>query len=65
MDKLTTKFYNALMDAQSLAVGADNNMIEPVHLMKAMLDQEGSSIRHVLTKAGVNVPQFLVGLDQA
>ena len=65
MDKLTTKFYNALMDAQSLAIGADNNMIEPVHLMKALINQEGSSVRHLLTKAGVSVSQFLVRLDQA
>jgi ATP-dependent Clp protease ATP-binding subunit ClpB len=58
MDKLTTKFYNALMDAQSLAVGRDNQVIEPQHLMKALLDQEGSSIRPLLTKAGVNMRQF-------
>lgn len=58
MDKLTTKFYNALMDAQSLAVGRDNQVVEPQHLMKALLDQEGSSIRPLLTKAGVNMRQL-------
>jgi len=65
MDKLTTKFYNALMDAQSLALGQDNQMIESEHLMKALLDQEGSTVRHLLTKANVNVPQLNVNLDQA
>ena len=38
-DKLTTKFQGALADAQSLAVGRDNQYIEPVHLMAALLDQ--------------------------
>ena len=64
MDKLTTKFYNALMDAQSLALGQDNSMIEPEHLMKALLSQEGSTVRHLLTKAGGNISQLSVRLDQ-
>jgi len=55
MDKLTTKFQMALADAQSLAVGRDHQFIEPTHLMMAMLDQEGSSIRQLLSQAGVNV----------
>jgi len=55
MDKLTSKFQLALADAQSLAVGQDNQLIEPEHVMVALLDQEGGSIRHVLTKAGVKV----------
>ena len=41
MDKLTSKFQMALADAQSLAVGRDNQFIEPVHLMMALLDQQG------------------------
>ncbi|MSQ99688.1 MAG: ATP-dependent chaperone ClpB, partial [Xanthomonadales bacterium] len=45
----------ALADAQSLATGLDNQMIEPVHVMVALLDQEGGSTRHLLTKAGVRV----------
>lgn len=65
MDKLTTKFYNAMMDAQSLALGLDNNMIEPQHLMKALLDQEGSTVRYLLTKAGVNVVKFIDRLDES
>ena len=55
MDKLTSKFQMALADAQSIAVGRDHNQIEPVHVMVALLDQEGGSVRHLLTQAGVNV----------
>ncbi len=54
MDKLTSKFQMALADAQSLAVGRDHNYIEPVHVMVALLDQEGGSVRHLLTQANVN-----------
>jgi len=55
MDKLTSKFQLALADAQSLAVGQDHQLIEPAHVMVALLDQEGGSIRHLLTRAGVKV----------
>ena len=55
MDKLTSKFQMALSDAQSLAVGRDHQFIEPVHVMVALLDQQGGSVRGLLTKAGVNV----------
>lgn len=65
MDKLTTKFQLALSDAQSLAVGQDHQYIEPLHVMKALLDQEGGSISHLLTKAGANVRHLRVALDQA
>ena len=54
MDKLTTKFQMALADAQSLAVGRDHQFIEPAHLMVALLDQDGGSIRSLLTRAGGN-----------
>jgi ATP-dependent Clp protease ATP-binding subunit ClpB len=54
MDKLTSKFQMALADAQSLAVGRDHNYIEPVHVMVALLDQEGGSVRHLLTQANVS-----------
>ena len=56
MDKLTSRFQQALADAQSLAVGRDNNMLEPVHLLSALLDQQGGSTVPLLTQAGVNVP---------
>jgi len=55
MDKLTSKFQMALQDAQSLAVGRDHQFIEPVHLMIALLDQEGGTVRHLLTQSDVNV----------
>jgi ATP-dependent Clp protease ATP-binding subunit ClpB len=55
MDKLTSKFQLALADAQSLAVGQDHQFIEPVHVMVALLDQQGGSVRGLLTKSGVNV----------
>ncbi|MGD8407927.1 MAG: ATP-dependent chaperone ClpB [Thiohalophilus sp.] len=55
MDKLTSKFQMAIADAQSLAVGRDHQMIEPVHLMSALLDQEGGSVSHLLAQADVNV----------
>ncbi len=55
MDKLTSKFQMALADAQSLAVGQDHQFIEPVHLMVALLDQQGGSVRHLLTKAGARI----------
>ena len=58
MDKLTTKFQAALADAQSLAVGRDNQYIEPVHLMAALLDSQGGTARPLLEKAGVNVPKL-------
>jgi len=55
MDKLTSKFQMALAEAQSLAVGQDHQFIEPAHVMVALLDQQGSAIRGLLAKAGVNV----------
>lgn len=65
MDKLTSKFQMGLADAQSMAVGRDHQYIEPVHLMAALLDQEGSTVRPLLAKAGVNVPRLRSELDQA
>ena len=55
MDRLTSKFQLALADAQSLANGRDHQFIEPVHLLLALLDQEGGSTRPLLDRAGVNV----------
>ncbi len=65
MEKLTSKFQMALADAQSLAVGRDHQFIEPLHLMSALLDQEGGTVRPLLTKAGVNVNQLRARLDEA
>jgi ATP-dependent Clp protease ATP-binding subunit ClpB len=58
MDKMTSKFQQALADAQSLAVGRDHQFIEPAHLMTALLDQEGGTVRHLLSQADVNVNLF-------
>jgi ATP-dependent Clp protease ATP-binding subunit ClpB len=58
MDRLTSRFQQALADAQSLAVGRDNNMLEPAHVMVALLDQQGGSTGPLLTQAQVNVPAF-------
>ncbi|MES9969506.1 MAG: ATP-dependent chaperone ClpB [Candidatus Thiodiazotropha sp.] len=65
MDRLTSKFQMALADAQSLAVGRDHQFIEPVHLMIALLDQDGGTIRHLLTQSDVNVNQLRTSLSAA
>ena len=63
LDKLTSKFQMALADAQSLAVGRDHQYIEPVHLMLALLDQDGGSVRPLLAKLGANVNRLRSALD--
>jgi ATP-dependent Clp protease ATP-binding subunit ClpB len=60
-DKLTTKLQEALADAQSQAIGNDNQYIDPVHVLIAMLNQEDGSTRSLLQRAGVNI----VGLTNA
>jgi ATP-dependent Clp protease ATP-binding subunit ClpB len=65
IDKLTTKFQQALADAQSLALGRDHQVIEPVHLMTALLDQEGGTTRGLLAKSDVNVNALRTKLSQA
>ena len=56
-DKLTTRFQSALSDAQSLAVGRDNQFIEAVHVLLALLEQEGSTVGQILSNSGVNVAE--------
>ncbi|SDM71082.1 ATP-dependent chaperone ClpB [Polaromonas sp. JS666] len=63
-DKLTTKFQEALSDAQSLALGNDNGYIEPVHLLAAMLRQDDGP-RALLERAGVNVGGLTQAADAA
>jgi ATP-dependent Clp protease ATP-binding subunit ClpB len=65
MDKLTSRFQAALADAQSLAVGRDNQFIEPVHLLIAMLDAEGGGVRPLFLKAGVDVNRLRALLGNA
>src|ERR687895_1523520 len=65
MDKLTSKFQQALADAQSLAIGRDHQYIEPLHVMLALLDQQGGSMRPLLDKAGTNINLLRTQLDEA
>jgi ATP-dependent Clp protease ATP-binding subunit ClpB len=62
MDKLTSRFQQALADAQSLALGRDHQFIEPAHVMLALLDAGGSSVRPLLMKAGADVNKLRAGL---
>ncbi|MDC2825568.1 ATP-dependent chaperone ClpB [Rodentibacter pneumotropicus] len=55
IEKFTTKFQQALSEAQSLALGKDNQFIEPVHLLTALLNQQDGSVAPILTASGVNV----------
>ncbi|MCZ6503191.1 MAG: ATP-dependent chaperone ClpB, partial [Gammaproteobacteria bacterium] len=64
-DKLTSKFQQALAEAQSLALGRDHQFLEPVHVMTALLDQTGGTSRHLLDAAGVNVNQLRSRLGEA
>ena len=61
IDKLTNQLQSALADAQSMAIGNDHSGIEPVHLLLALLNQEGGSVRPILNRAGFDV----VGLQQS
>ena len=65
MDKLTNPLQQALGDAQSLAVGRDHSMIEPAHLLSALLNQSGSAILPLLQKAGANIPVLHAGVEKA
>ena len=65
MDKLTNKFQAALSDAQSMALGRDHQLIEPAHLMLALLDQEGGSSRSLLMRSGVNINRLRSSLGNA
>ena len=64
-DKLTTKFQQALADAQSIAVGQDHQFIEPAHLLAALLAQEDGTAASLLSRAGANVPRLREALKQA
>ena len=64
-EKLTTKFQQALADAQSLALGNDNGFIEPQHLLASLLAQEDGGTSSLLARAGVNVPALKSALSKA
>ncbi|BDM65671.1 chaperone protein ClpB [Shewanella sp. NFH-SH190041] len=64
LDRMTNKFQLAISDAQSLALGRDHQFIEPVHLMMALLNQEGGSIHPLLTQSGIRVSNLRSLLSQ-
>ncbi len=64
-DKLTTKFQQAINDAQSIALGADNTAIEPSHLLQALLNQEDGSTASLLARTGVQLNSLKSGLTAA
>src|SRR5580765_206478 len=65
LDKLTTKFQQALGDAQSLAVGQDHQFIDPLHVLAALLAQDDGGSASLLSRAGVNVPRLRDAVRQA
>ncbi|WP_298723638.1 ATP-dependent chaperone ClpB [uncultured Oceanisphaera sp.] len=65
LDRLTSKFQLALQDAQSMALGRDHAYIEPAHLLVAMLNQDGGTLRPLLTTAGVDSNTLRVELDKS
>jgi ATP-dependent Clp protease ATP-binding subunit ClpB len=64
-DKLTTKFQQALADAQSVAVGNDQQFIEPLHVVQALLEQDDGGTVSLLQRAGVNVPPLKTAVARA
>ncbi len=63
MDKLTSKFQAAIAQAQSLALGRNHQFIEPAHLLLSLLDQQGGTVRPLLNKTGVVIPELRNELD--
>ncbi len=64
LDKLTSKLQLALDDAKSIAVGKDHQYIEPVHLAKALLKQDGGTLKILLGNSGVNISQLNHNINQ-
>ncbi|HEY0674978.1 MAG TPA: Clp protease N-terminal domain-containing protein, partial [Immundisolibacter sp.] len=65
MDKLTSQFQKALADAQSLALGRDHQFLEPLHVLGAMLAQDGAGVGTLLAHAGVAVDRLRTELGRA
>ncbi|MBU2179957.1 MAG: ATP-dependent chaperone ClpB [Gammaproteobacteria bacterium] len=65
LERFTSKFQEAIATAQSLALGRDHQFIEPVHLMHALLNQDGGSVRDLLTKIGTNLHELRSKVSQA
>jgi ATP-dependent Clp protease ATP-binding subunit ClpB len=64
-DKLTARFQQALADAQSLALGRDHQIIEPAHVLLALIDQQGGTVKPLFVKAGGNLPKLRAELQSA
>ncbi len=58
IEKFTTKFQQAIAEAQSLALGKDNQFIEPAHLLLSLLNQADGSVTPILTASGANMVQL-------
>lgn len=65
LDKLTAPFQLALADAKSLALGRDNSFIEPIHVMFALLKEEGSTVVQLLNQTGINIARLRQSLSDA
>ena len=63
IEKLTSKFQEALGAAQSMAVGRDHQCIEPAHLMLALLEQQSGTVKPLLAQSGVNVSAYVSSLE--
>ncbi|MDM7858242.1 ATP-dependent chaperone ClpB [Thiopseudomonas acetoxidans] len=64
VDRLTSQLQVALSDAQSIALGRDHTAIEPVHLLLALLEQQGGAIRPLLMQVGFDVSALRAALDK-
>ena len=64
-DRMTTRFQQALADAQSHALGQDNQFIEPLHLMRTLLEQEGGTVQPLLARTGADVAGLRNSLSEA
>ncbi|AEI74904.1 ATP-dependent chaperone ClpB [Candidatus Moranella endobia] len=65
LDRFTNKFQMALADAQSMAIGHDNQFIEPLHVMACLLKQESGTVRPLLQSAGINIVSLIRAVEQA
>ena len=65
IDRFTSQLQLALSDAQSLAIGLDHSSIEPLHLMSALLDQQGGAIRPLLMQVGFDVKSLREALTKS
>jgi len=65
LDRFTQSFQESISDAQSLALGKDHQFIEPIHLMLALLNQNGNSVLQLLKSAGVDARSLRTKIDEA